>query len=92
MNKLSGNKYGSPSKPYYGLSKMDKGYYKICSFRTVKNRYADGETCVLVELINEVIFLPKYLAADLNEEDITSLNTDGVTKYLYFGGKRSENK
>lgn len=46
---------------------------------------------VLVELKEEVLFLPEHFAINFqkeNEKLLDSLNQDGVKKYLYFGGKR----
>lgn len=92
---------GADSKPYYGFSKLDPGYYKIEKFRFVKNKLyvANAEKpklkrVMLVELEREVLFLPEYFAVNLNDDDakIDELNNDGIVKYLYFGGQRSKNK
>lgn len=86
------------SKPYYGFSSLNIGYHKILCFRVVKNKFAkkkNGESgkSILVELANEVIFLPQYFMEKLNEEDIAELNsTKTETMYLYFGGRRGKNK
>lgn len=49
---------------------------------------------LLVELRDEVLFLPEYFAIPFNDDDakIDELNNDGIKKYLYFGGKRPTNK
>lgn len=86
------------SKPYHGFAKLPIGYHKILCFRTVKNKFTkkvnnESEKSILVELTNEVVFLPQYFANRLNNEDIAELNSianDAV--YLYFGGRREANK
>lgn len=48
---------------------------------------------LLVELRDEVVFLPQYFLNKLDEEDIAELNsTGGETLYLYFGGRREHNQ
>lgn len=81
----------SETKPYYGFSKLTLGHHEIIGFRLVKNKFAKKGECkksVLVELLDQNIFLPKYFSENLKEDDIIDLNSDGETKYLYFGGKR----
>lgn len=96
--------YGGPSKPYIGFSKLQHGYFEIERFRFVKNKMYNENNedhvqkklkrILLVELSDQVLFLPEYFAAGLNDDDakIDELNNDGITKYLYFGGKRAHNK
>lgn len=88
---------GSTSKPYHGFSKLNHGYYEIEKFRFVKNKLYKPNVenprlkrVLLVELKEEVLFLPEYFAANFNDDDakVEELNTDGIKKYLYFGGKR----
>lgn len=79
------------SKPYYGFAKLTLGHHEIICFRLIKNKYAQKDECkkcLLVELKDQIIFLPKHFSENINEDDITELNSDGETKYLYFGGKR----
>lgn len=89
------------SKPYNGFSNLEHGFYKIEKFRLVKNKMykADAEIpklkrILLVELEEEVLFLPEYFAVNFNDDEakVEELNNDGITKYLYFGGKRPKNK
>lgn len=80
-------------KPYNGFSVLSKGYHEIIFFRLVKNKYGDeGGKTILVELKNEVLFLPQYFTSLLNEEDIDNLNKCNETMYLYFGGKKEKSK
>lgn len=82
------------TKPYYGFSKLALGHHKIICFRLVKNKFAKKDECkksVLIELKDQIIFLPKHFSEKINEDDIIDLNSDGEIKYLYFGGKQ-ENK
>lgn len=96
--------FGGPSKPYFGFSKLEHGYYQIELFRFVKNKMynANNEDHVkdklkrilLVELKDQILFLPEYFATGLNDDDakVEELNNDGINKCLYFGGKRPHNK
>lgn len=83
----------SDMKPYNGFSKLTRGYHKILHFRMVKNKFAKRDDCkhsIIVELENEIVFLPKYFAIDMKESDIEDLNTDGQKKFLFFGGRSNE--
>lgn len=92
------------SKPYSGFKNLAIGYYEIESFRFVKNKMYNENNeehvakklkrVLLVELKEEVLFLPEYFAVPFNDDDskIDELNNDGVKKYLYFGGQRPSNK
>lgn len=46
---------------------------------------------LLVELKDQVLFLPEYFAYNFQggdaDDKILAMNNDGVTKYLYFGGE-----
>lgn len=85
-----------PLKPYRGFAHLPHGNHEIIRFRLVKNKmYNDSpgkgfnlKRVLLVELKDEVIFLPEYYAVPFNDDDrkIEELNNDGVKKYLYFGG------
>lgn len=81
----------SDVKPYYGFTKLDIGHHEILSFRLVKNKFAKKDDCkktILVELNEQIVFLPKYFTEQIKESDIDELNADGEKKFLYFGGKR----
>lgn len=92
------------SKPYNGFKNLKLGYYKIESFRLVKNKmYNENNEAhaknklkrvLLVELKDQVLFLPEYFAVPLNDDDakVDELNNDGIQKYLFFGGIRPANK
>lgn len=83
----------SDMKPYNGFSKLSRGYHEILHFRMVKNKFAKKDDCknsIIIELENEIVFLPKYFAVDMKESDIVDLNTDGQKKFLFFGGKRDD--
>lgn len=85
------------SKPYLGYVKLSIGFHEIISFRLVKNKFApagdhENKKSILVELKEEIVFLPQYFKDCLGEEDINDLNSANETQYLYFGGKREGNK
>lgn len=90
----------NPNKPYHGFAKLSIGYHVITNFRFVKNKFGkknDGSgKSILVELKNEVLFLPQYFCQKLNESDIKELNsvieTDGDDVFIYFGGRVGETK
>lgn len=91
---------GSSSKSYNGFANLLPGYYEIERFRFVKNKLYKPNVekprlkrVLLVELKEEVLFLPEYFAADFNDDDakVQELNDDGIKKYLYFNGKRPHN-
>lgn len=80
------------SKPYHGFAKLEIGYHQIVCFRNVKNKFGkkgDGsEKSILVELNDEVLFLPQYFLQKINEEDVISLNStieSNENVHLYFG-------
>lgn len=78
-------------KPYYGFTKLRRGYHKIVKFRQSYGKYGRR---IIAELKKEIIFLPQYLAEKLDKEDIEELNESEETLYLFFGGckKRKKNK
>lgn len=43
-----------------------------------------------MELADQVLFLPEYFARKFEDDDdkIAELNSNGIKKYMYFGGKR----
>lgn len=94
LKKLQSATPSSGNKPYHGFGKLAIGCHKILCFRIVKNKFkkdeSDGKS-LLVELDNEVLFLPQYFLKTINGEDVNELNTCGESMYLYFGG-RIENK
>lgn len=88
-----------PNKPYHGFNKLSHGFHQIETFRVVKNKFGkknDGSNkSILIELSNEVLFLPQYFWGKLTEEDLKSLNSSiesGEHVYIYFGGKHEETK
>lgn len=87
-----------PNKPYNGFGKLCIGFHLIISFRFVKNKFGkkgDGSNkSILVELKDEVLFLPQYFCQKLSKEDIRVLNSSIESKenvYLFFGGKQESN-
>lgn len=99
MDLLAGTS-DSENKPYFGFSQLPHGYHKIVKFRWVKNKMykMDSEKpglkrTVLIELADQVLFLPEYIARKFNDDDekIAELNS-GITIFLYFGGRREENR
>lgn len=83
-------------KPYNGFSKLSLGNHEIVKFRLVKNKMYNKRNAnsmkqvILVELMDEVLFLPEYFAVpfDNDASKVDSLNNDGVKKFLCFDGKR----
>lgn len=98
MNALKKLETVHPNKPYHGFTKLKIGSHEVVNFRTIKNKFgkkSDGSNkSILVELKEEVVFLPQYFWQKLNEEDLKELNESIQAKdciYLYFGGKTEEN-
>lgn len=94
MNALKKLREVQPNKPYHGFAKLDNGFFRIHSFKIVNNKFGkkkDGSgRSILVELKEEVLFLPQYFLQKLTPDDITELNTsidDGEEIWLYFGGR-----
>lgn len=82
------------NKPYHGFANLSVGYHGVVRFRIVKNKYGNvGEgsgKSILVELDNQVLFLPQYFWQTISESDISDLNSlinGGENVYLFFGGK-----
>lgn len=95
MSALKKLQEASETKLYYGFSKLSLGHHEIICFRLVKNKFAKSKNerkkTLLVELKDQIVYLPQYFSEKIKEDDISELNSDGVIKYLYFGGKH-ENK
>lgn len=84
-------------KPYHGLSNLSHGYHEIQAFRLVKSKYTkinDDEygKSILIELADQIIFLPQYFLDAIGESGVEELNSSVETMYLFFGGKRQHNK
>lgn len=87
----------STGKPYRGFNNLPVGYHQVFRLRSVKNKFgkkASGTSkSILVELEDQVVFLPQYFWQKINEKDIENLNSfidGGEEIYLYFGGKQEE--
>lgn len=87
-------------KPYIGFSKLPFGNHEVFNFRFVKNKLYNVnakkpglERVILAELEDQVLFLPEYFARVFENDDakLAELNK-GAKKYMYFGGKRSNEK
>lgn len=94
MNVLKKLESVQANKPYHGFTQLKKGSHEILNFRYVKNKFgkkSDGSNKnILVELNDEVLFLPQYFQQKLNSEDICEMNesiSSNVKIYLHFGGK-----
>lgn len=99
MNALKKLEEIVPNKAYLGFSKLSLGHHQIHEFRSVKNKFGkkgDGSTrSILIELEDQVLFLPQYFNTKLAEADITELNECIGKKenvYLYFGGRDDRTK
>lgn len=80
------------NKPYHGFSKLNIGFHQIKLFRTVKNKFdkKDDVKSILVELEDQVVFLPQYLRQKISDSDMSELNScidNAEDMYLHFGGK-----
>lgn len=88
--------FGEHGKPYFGFSDLRKGNHEILQFKLVKNVHYNKKNekslkrVILVELKDQVLFLPEYFAQKFkdNPKKIDELNRDGVKKFLFFGGSR----
>lgn len=91
------------SKPYHGFKELSRGKHRILKFKLVRNKFAkeaasEGEATtssqwsIMVELEDQVLFLPQHLARKFNNspDTVRQINESGITFYLYFGGKRHE--
>lgn len=88
-----------PHKPYNGFAKLSIGFHQIENFRIVKNKFGkkvdDSNKSILVELKDEVLFLPQYFRQNFSDDDIRELNSEIEKEeniYLYFGGKQENCK
>lgn len=99
MNALKKLEEIVPNKVYLGFAKLSLGYHQIHEFRSVKNKFGkkgDGSArSILIELDDQVLFLPQYFNSKLCEADLIELNT-GIEKkenvFLYFGGRDDRTK
>lgn len=98
MNILKKLQEVSAAKPYRGFSKLAIGYHEIVGIRTVKSKFSKSDSdeagkSILVELKNEILFLPQYFSSCLDEKDMDELSSSKVEDmYLYFGGRRNQSK
>lgn len=88
-----------PNKPYNGFTKLSIGIHQIMGVRFVKNKFGkkgDGSSkSILVELEDEVLFLPQYFTQKLSKEDVHDLNSSiqsNENVYIFFGGKNESTK
>lgn len=85
-------------KKLLGFAKLNTGYHQIHCFRSVKNKFgkkADGnKRGVLIELDDQVLFLPQHFSQKITENDIVELNDsiESAPLYLYFGGAVENSK
>lgn len=89
------------SKPYHGFTELARGRHRIVRFKLVRNKFAKDEPepdgsmsspiSVMVELEDEVLFLPAHLARKFQNDPniVRQINESGITFYLYFAGKRN---
>lgn len=88
-----------PNKPYRGFARLALGYHAIECFRIVKNKFGKkndvSAKSILIELVDEVLFLPQHFTKILNEDAVQQLNSTidkGESVYIYFGGREEESK
>lgn len=97
LKKLENLKTG---KAYKGFANLDLGFHLIECFRLVKNKYKKkvegNKKSIIVELKDEILFLPAYFLQKLSEDDINELNSsissEGEKVYLYFEGKLGQSE
>lgn len=83
-------------KPYKGFTNLEPGNYKILKFSLVRNRFFNPNVegslprTLLVELEDQVLFLPSYMAVNFNNNEtlIEKLNNSPSKKILCFEGRR----
>lgn len=89
------------NKPYFGFGKLAIGNHKIEGFKVVKNKYAkknkvdNNSTSIMVELYEEILYLPPYFRTKLSDADVDDLNkciSENENVYLHFGGKQKDSK
>lgn len=78
----------SSSKMYRSFTELDVGYHRIFCVRETKTKYGRG---IIIELKDGMLFLPRYLAQRLDENDVVELNSYDENIYLYFGGRCDQN-
>lgn len=85
------------NKPYLGFPKLSVGYHQVLCFQSVKNKFGKktgvSNKSILLELKEQVVFLPQYFWQKINEKDLEDLNSlieNGEFIYLFFGGKQQE--
>lgn len=84
--------------PYRGFANLPIGNYRIEQFKFVRNKFQKHEDpespprILMVELAEEIVFLPAYFAKNFNDDDelVRNINNDGVTRFLCFGGSRAD--
>lgn len=97
MNALKKLEEVNPSKLYNGFAKLTIGFHKIECFRVVKNKFgkkSDGTgKSIMIELKDQILFLPQYFWQKIDEEDINELNScinSNKNVYLHFNGKHAQ--
>lgn len=82
--------------PTSNILVLPNGFHKIFSFSLTKNKFGKkGEKSILIELDDQVLFLPQHFNSKIDEEDIKELNVDIGKKeniYLHFGGRDEKTK
>lgn len=89
MNALKKLKSINIEKPYHGLPNLTPGYHEVYAFRESTGRYGRG---IIVELKNEIIFLPQFMVEKLDQEDVRELNDSNERLFLFFGGRHAAKK
>lgn len=88
-------------KPYYGFSTLPHGNYKIEKIKVVSNKHYKAndrrsfQQSLMVEIADQVLFLPNYFTASFVGEDglvvdekIAEVNASNL--FMYFGGARPD--
>lgn len=86
-------------KQYLGFAKLTEGYHLIKAFRVVKNKFgkkSEGSGhSIMVEINDQVLFLPQYFRTILSDADVKELNSsieENEKVYLFFGGRIEDSK
>lgn len=78
------------TKPKLHPDDMEIGKkYPMCDIKKIKGKFGD---CVIVELDEHVVFLPKRMSDNLTDEMIETLSNEIITLALVYLGEKDTGK
>lgn len=83
------NQESGSGKPYRGYPKLNLGFHEIHNFRESTGKYGKS---IIVELNDQIVFLPSFIGEKIEEADITALNACKEKLFLFFGGRHEFKK